>query len=684
DNKTALSHDAQLFNSRELYLEESHQWIQTKQRPQYDDNDPDVVMQGEGDKDAMDIDDDFETEFDKRMTMIVAFAASDSDEQNMKGLKFHYTYGGEVQTEGEAAASACSESIKPLLDHIIKDSLDYSRETDVNVLSNFSSLQVLINLLSNSLKFTDTGEIVLRVTLDELEGESSTNDENVKKGKLCVEVIDSGIGIDPAFIQSIWESFSQGDQSMTRRQDGTGLGLSICKHLVTINGGKIGVESEIKKGSRFWFTWNIERLSLSSVPITTMSKTPDTINLSSRSKRVLIVDYSDLSRQTLVKLVEGSVERINAFGSCEECITTVKAWQEQYHDEALFDIVFFNVRENISEEIKNSAKELRRIFDDNLCIVLIVFWSANGRALGQNLVQEIGGKTCMICKPVMQRRLVHCLYSRDFVSEPYAPTIQNEYYSSVKPLADLRIENFYRSNRPPFSDETVKESSNLEKSPMVVSEETAKSSIERIRKEDLPAVNIPGTESLAKGKGKNVESAQSGTKRMADDETENTTTPTDDRASKFRFRPVSKSKCILCVEDNPINLKVIQHQLSKLGYPSLCATNGQEAVNLIESEYSNYSQDASSSDESNPGRIALILMDCAMPIMSGFDASRAIRSMNTPISNVPIIALTASAVQGTKEQCLESGMNDYLTKPLKIAKLKEMLDQWLGNNESNE
>ncbi|CAG8820901.1 8463_t:CDS:2, partial [Gigaspora rosea] len=133
-------------------------------------------------------------------------------------------------------------------------------------------------------------------------------------------------------------------------------------------------------------------------------------------------------------------------------------------------------------------------------------------------------------------------------------------------------------------------------------------------------------------------------------------------------------------EDNPINLKVIQHQLSKLGYPSLCATNGQEAVNLIETEYSNSS---STSEDSNSGRISLILMDCAMPIMSGFDASRAIRAMNTSISNVPIIALTASAVQGTKEQCLESGMNDYLTKPLKIAKLKEMLEQWLGSNESN-
>ena len=66
-------------------------------------------------------------------------------------------------------------------------------------------------------------------------------------------------------------------------------------------------------------------------------------------------------------------------------------------------------------------------------------------------------------------------------------------------------------------------------------------------------------------------------------------------------------------------------------------------------------------------------------MMSGFDASRIIRSMQPPVSNIPIIALTASAVQGTRDKCLESGMNDYLTKPLKIGQLKEMLNQWIGD-----
>jgi CheY-like chemotaxis protein len=66
--------------------------------------------------------------------------------------------------------------------------------------------------------------------------------------------------------------------------------------------------------------------------------------------------------------------------------------------------------------------------------------------------------------------------------------------------------------------------------------------------------------------------------------------------------------------------------------------------------------------------------------MSGFEASRAIREMGPELQDLPIIALTASAVAGTKEQCLESGMSDYLTKPLKLQILKEKLNKWLGEN----
>lgn len=66
--------------------------------------------------------------------------------------------------------------------------------------------------------------------------------------------------------------------------------------------------------------------------------------------------------------------------------------------------------------------------------------------------------------------------------------------------------------------------------------------------------------------------------------------------------------------------------------------------------------------------------------MSGFDASRAIRTMGPPLSELPIIALTASAVEGTREKCLESGMSDYLSKPLKMPQLKQKLAEWIEDD----
>ncbi|CAG8825690.1 1888_t:CDS:2, partial [Racocetra persica] len=66
-----------------------------------------------------------------------------------------------------------------------------------------------------------------------------TYDQPIKKGNLLVEFYDTGIGIDPGYIKHAWQSYSQGDMSMTKTQDGTGLGLSICKSLVEINGGEI-------------------------------------------------------------------------------------------------------------------------------------------------------------------------------------------------------------------------------------------------------------------------------------------------------------------------------------------------------------------------------------------------------------------------------------------------------------
>jgi CheY-like chemotaxis protein/nitrogen-specific signal transduction histidine kinase len=105
--------------------------------------------------------------------------------------------------------------------------------------------QVLTNLLGNAVKFTDAGEIVVRARLVE--------EKDGKPARVRLEVQDTGIGIPADRLGSVFESFEQADGSTTRKYGGTGLGLTICRHLAELMGGGIGVESEVGKGSLFWF-----------------------------------------------------------------------------------------------------------------------------------------------------------------------------------------------------------------------------------------------------------------------------------------------------------------------------------------------------------------------------------------------------------------------------------------------
>jgi CheY-like chemotaxis protein len=116
------------------------------------------------------------------------------------------------------------------------------------------------------------------------------------------------------------------------------------------------------------------------------------------------------------------------------------------------------------------------------------------------------------------------------------------------------------------------------------------------------------------------------------------------------------------VEDNPVNQKVALVNLKKLGFDVQVAGNGREALIALAGN-----------------RFDLILMDCQMPEMDGFEATRAIRQREeqSAARRVPIVALTANALEGDREQCISVGMDDYLTKPFKQEQLREVLDRWL-------
>jgi PAS domain S-box-containing protein len=104
--------------------------------------------------------------------------------------------------------------------------------------------QVLINLIGNAIKFTDHGKVIVRAELIE---------QMAQKAKIRFEVEDTGIGLDSSNIEKLFQPFSQADNSTSKKFGGTGLGLSICKQLVELMGGKLGVQSELGHGSKFWF-----------------------------------------------------------------------------------------------------------------------------------------------------------------------------------------------------------------------------------------------------------------------------------------------------------------------------------------------------------------------------------------------------------------------------------------------
>ena len=122
---------------------------------------------------------------------------------------------------------------------------------------------------------------------------------------------------------------------------------------------------------------------------------------------------------------------------------------------------------------------------------------------------------------------------------------------------------------------------------------------------------------------------------------------------------------LLVVEDNPVNQEVARFQVAKLGYSVDVASDGAEALSMLDA--SDY---------------ALVLMDCHMPVMDGFEATRRIRERSDSKRLVPIIAVTASGTRGEREKCLETGMDDFLLKPFRKEELSVKIEKWIAGTSS--
>ena len=119
---------------------------------------------------------------------------------------------------------------------------------------------------------------------------------------------------------------------------------------------------------------------------------------------------------------------------------------------------------------------------------------------------------------------------------------------------------------------------------------------------------------------------------------------------------------LLLVEDNRVNQRVAELLLTKLGYRVEVVGNGALAVAAIQER-----------------AYAAVLMDCQMPVLDGYGATRAIRALGGATSKVPIIAMTAHAMVGDRQKCLDAGMDDYLTKPIQMGEVQRALDAWVAD-----
>jgi two-component system sensor histidine kinase/response regulator len=404
--------------------------------------------------------------------------------------------------------------------------------------------QCLINLIGNAIKFTRSGEIVCEV---------SVRERSAAGVRLRFSVRDTGIGIAPGTLNSLFEPFVQADSSTTRHFGGTGLGLSIVRRLVQMMGGVTDVESQPGEGSTFWFE----------LPMTAVASpvADDRPPLTNTGRRILVVDDNETNRRVLLTQLSHAGYEVTLASGGREALATMRSalGAARPFDAVLADFQMPDMDGAMLGEQINSDAHLSRAR-----VVLLTSMDRQGDTRRFAAMGFAG----YLSKPVKPRELLATL-------EKVLSRHAEEWHSQTQPLITLNVAQ--QSNR-----------------------------------------------------------------------------------SK------SLSGRVLLVEDNLVNQKVARRFLERMGCEVEVGENGQEAVRAFER-----------------AAYRLILMDVQMPLMDGYEATEQIRALESASgkdARTPIVALTANAMSGQLDRCVQAGMDALLTKPIDVEKLEEMLRRFgLGN-----
>jgi signal transduction histidine kinase/DNA-binding response OmpR family regulator len=406
--------------------------------------------------------------------------------------------------------------------------------------------QILLNLVGNAIKFTTQGEIVVFVKL----AHQTADDATVR-----FEVQDTGIGLSPEAQGNLFQSFSQGDSSTTRKFGGTGLGLAICKQLTELMGGEIGVESRLGEGSTFWFTARLGKQAQGTV------LAGATVYGDLHGLKICIVDIHPINRRILELYATKWGVRCLLAESGPQALSLMREAADRDHTCDLA-IIGMQLRGMNGLDLARVIKA-----DPALARTRLILLTSQGQR-GDATAAHAAGYVAYLTKPVHESLLYECLLAVG--KQPAQATVRDDHSASRTARSELVTRH-----------------------------------------------------SLAERNGKALAR-------------------------------------ILVAEDNVINQKVAVRMLEKLGYRADLVANGLEALEALK-------------------RIpyTAVLMDCQMPDMDGFTATAEIRKQEGTKTHLPIIAMTANARQEDRDQCLAAGMDDYLSKPVDLKMLAEVLARWI-------
>ncbi|MBF0583126.1 MAG: response regulator [Magnetococcales bacterium] len=413
--------------------------------------------------------------------------------------------------------------------------------------------QILVNLISNAIKFTEEGEIDVRAV---------AMDKTQDQLRLVCSVRDTGIGLSQEQLEGLFEPFVQADSSITRKHGGTGLGLSISKRLVEMMGGQIEVESTLGQGSIFFF----------SVLVGIMEAEPPLQLVPPRdlqTLRILVVDDNETARLILWEYLRG-----------------------------------FANRPTVVDSGHRALMEVRTACDNNMPFDLLFVDHRMPEMSGLETVQQV---------------------------------IQ---YLSSEYLSNASRKGFTPQPLPKFVMLTAFHNDELKKQAGVAG-------VDRLLQKPIGGSEL--FNAIMDVFGRNDAKINH---------------PQQEEQSNITaiMQQLGGAR-ILLVEDNSINREVARGVLEQVGLQVEEAHNGQEAVWMV-----------------GQTRYDAVLMDIQMPVMDGITAAQHIRQ-DRRCQTLPIIAMTAHALDGDREKSLAAGMNLHITKPIDNDILYAALVQWIKPRE---